>query len=120
MTAILTPSIVNRIAVMNALKKADPHAELIVRLLKIKPEQAQERSLIARLDIASKLAIALRVERTRGKSGHYLYDVNRHINLIQALRVELKGLDAAATFEKESLIAEAKQACSSSPSRSPR
>ena len=34
------------------------------------------------------IASALRHERARGRSGHWTYDLNRHIGLIQAWRAE--------------------------------
>lgn len=48
--------------------------------------QTDDPETIAR--IVSALARALRAERTRGRAGHWSYDLNRHIGLVQALRAE--------------------------------
>lgn len=37
----------------------------------------------------ARLRRALRSERHRGRSGHWSYDLNRHIGLLQALKAEL-------------------------------
>ncbi len=42
--------------------------------------------------IATKLNCALRQERNRGKSGHWAYDLNRHLGLMQAYKCELELL----------------------------
>lgn len=38
--------------------------------------------------ICQALARALRSERNRGRAGHWTYDLNRHIGLLQAFRAE--------------------------------
>lgn len=42
--------------------------------------------------IVSRLARALRAERSRGRAGHWTYDMNRHIALKQALSAERQRL----------------------------
>lgn len=42
--------------------------------------------------IVTKLNCALRRERNRGKSGHWAYDLNRHLGLMQAYKCELELL----------------------------
>lgn len=39
------------------------------------------------------LARALRSERSRGRAGHWTYDLNRHIGLAQAYRAEKQRLE---------------------------
>ena len=46
--------------------------------------------------ILLKLARALRVERARGRAGHWTYDLNRHIGLMQAMKAEQERLAATA------------------------
>jgi hypothetical protein len=38
----------------------------------------------------------LRVERARGRAGHWTYDLNRHIGLLQAMKAEQERLAASA------------------------
>jgi hypothetical protein len=42
--------------------------------------------------IVARLERALRAERNRGRSGHWTYDLNRHIALHQALAAERQRL----------------------------
>ncbi len=44
--------------------------------------------------IVARLARALRAERNRARSGHWTYDLNRHIALCQAHRAETERLNA--------------------------
>ena len=46
--------------------------------------------------IVLKLARALRTERARGRAGHWTYDLNRHIGLLQALKAEQERLARCA------------------------
>jgi hypothetical protein len=76
------------------LAGADVYRRALVlpRLLPLGPadlvgeEPALTRSLCARL------ARALRSERNRGRAGHWSYDLNRHIGLMQALKAERRSL----------------------------
>jgi len=61
----------------------------LARLLGIKCAVAADMKYENRLDIMNRLAAAWRTEVARGKARHYLYDVNRHINLAAALEREL-------------------------------
>jgi Family of unknown function (DUF6477) len=45
--------------------------------------------------IIGRLERALRAERQRGKAGHWTYDMNRHIALMQALKAERYRLKTA-------------------------
>jgi hypothetical protein len=40
------------------------------------------------------LARELRAERALGRAGHWTYDINRHIGLMQAYKAETAGLAA--------------------------
>lgn len=42
--------------------------------------------------IVRRLARAIRAERSRGRAGHWSYDLNRHIGLMQAHRQEIRRL----------------------------
>ena len=54
-------------------------------------EESQDPG-IATLNIVRRLYGAIRHERQLGKTGHWAYDLNRHIGLRQALRAELVAL----------------------------
>jgi hypothetical protein len=66
----------------------------LAQLLGIRETDAADRSLSGRLKIITKLKAARRVEIARGRSGSWLYDVNRHLNLCAALRLEYESLAA--------------------------
>jgi hypothetical protein len=64
------------------------------RLLRIMP-QRDRRDTSAELEmIVRLLERALRAERNRARSGHWTYDLNRHIALHQAHLAERKKLEA--------------------------
>ncbi len=66
----------------------------LAQLLGIREAEAADRSLSGRLKIIAKLKAARRVEIARGRGGSWLYDVNRHLNLCTALRLEYESLAA--------------------------
>ncbi len=57
-------------------------------LLALWPAELADDSQAGRQRIVARLHRALRAERTRGRSGHWTYDLNRHIALLGALRAE--------------------------------
>jgi hypothetical protein len=91
-------SVATRIMIAD-LRKTNPHAAMLIELLGIARLKALSQDFDTRLEFVTKLRLALKNERARGKSGSFYYDVNRHINLIVALRNELAGL--ATAFEHE-------------------
>lgn len=64
------------------------------RLLPIWPHEREDLSLAGRQFIVRKLERALRVERQRGRAGHWTYDVARHAALARAWRDECTALRA--------------------------
>jgi hypothetical protein len=58
------------------------------RLLPIGPEELADSTPRGRLKVLCRLARALRAERARGRAGHWTYDLDRHLGLIEAYRVE--------------------------------
>ncbi len=58
------------------------------RVIPVAPEEIADLSASGRTAILRKLARALRAERNRGRSGHWTYDLNRHIALRQAYAAE--------------------------------
>jgi hypothetical protein len=63
------------------------------RCLPVGPEEVADRSIAGRRRILARLARALRSERSRGRGGHWTYDLNRHIALSQAYAAERRDLD---------------------------
>ena len=62
------------------------------RLIPVDPATLADDSTEARQRIVALLARALRAERTRGRAGHWTYDLNRHIGLKQAYAAERRAL----------------------------
>lgn len=58
------------------------------RLVPIDPATARADAPSDTARVCQVLAKALRSERTRGRAGHWTYDLNRHIGLLQAFRAE--------------------------------
>ena len=69
-------------------RAAGMRSKELALLLGIREAEAADRSLSARLKIIAKLKAARRVEIARGRAGSWLYDVNRHLNLCTALRLD--------------------------------
>lgn len=61
---------------------------VVARLLGAEKTGEKEEPLEAQRRVVSRLARALRDERRRGQAGHWTYDLNRHIALMQAYRTE--------------------------------
>jgi len=72
------------------------------RILAIGPDEVADESLAGRQSIVRKLARALSAERRRGRSGHWTYDLNRHIALAQAYTAERRLLAAAERLPMKS------------------
>jgi hypothetical protein len=70
----------------------DKRAGQLAQLLGILEAEAADLSLSGRLKIIARLKAARRVEIARGRTGSWLYDVNRHVNLCAALRQEYAAL----------------------------
>jgi CRISPR/Cas system endoribonuclease Cas6 (RAMP superfamily) len=67
-------------------------AKELAHLLGIHEAEAADLSWSGRLEIVAKLKAARRVEIARGRTGSWLYDLNRHLSLCAALRQEYKAL----------------------------
>lgn len=62
------------------------------RLIPVGPEDVVDASPAARMRILLRLARALRSERQRARGGHWTYDLNRHLGLMQAYEAEARAL----------------------------
>jgi hypothetical protein len=70
----------------------DREAEL-PRLVGLWPAELRDMSAEATAKIIALLRKAIRAERRRGQSGHWTYDLTRHLALSEALRAEEQRLD---------------------------
>jgi hypothetical protein len=62
------------------------------RLIPLWPHELSDLSPEGCRRILAKLRTALRAERRRALSGHWSYDLNRHVGLLSAYKGELAGL----------------------------
>ncbi|SDB31151.1 DUF6477 family protein [Bauldia litoralis] len=62
------------------------------RLIPMTCDQIADDTMETRRAILARLARALRAERSRGRAGHWTYDLNRHIGLRQAFEAERRRL----------------------------
>ena len=66
--------------------------EMLPRLLSVSPVDIEDISEEYTKKLCLRLLSALRRERSRGRAGHWSYDLNRHIGLLQAYRAERRTL----------------------------
>ncbi len=62
------------------------------KLIPLWPRELDDHSPAGCRHVLAKLRSALRAERRRALSGHWSYDLNRHLGLISAYKGELAGL----------------------------
>lgn len=65
------------------------------RLIRAVPSEMAGRDVATARRLIARLERALRAERRRGRAGHWTYDINRHIALMQALKAERAALAQA-------------------------
>lgn len=61
---------------------------MLPRLIPLSASEIADLSPKGRLRVLSALLRALRGERARGRAGHWTYDLDRHIGLVQAVAAE--------------------------------
>jgi hypothetical protein len=76
--------------------KAYDRGRILPRVLPIGPDELAGAEPETTRRIVLKLASALRTERARGRAGHWTYDLNRHVGLMQALKAEQERLAQCA------------------------
>lgn len=94
-----TPSLRIPPQARRAARPAYDREAQLPKLIGLWPAELQDFSAPGTLKIAALLRKALRSERLRGRSGHWSYDLNRHLALAEALKAEracLAALNAAA------------------------
>lgn len=62
------------------------------RLLALWPHEIDDWTDAGRLNLLARLRRALRAERRRARTGHWSYDLNRHLGLLSAYKGELANL----------------------------
>jgi hypothetical protein len=65
------------------------------RILPLWPHELDDETPQGRRLILAKLRRALRAERLRGVSGHWTYDLSRHVELLRVYRLELAEVKRA-------------------------
>ena len=78
-----------------AIRPPRPHEDrgaAIAKVLALWPHEIEDDSLAGRQWVLAKLRRALRAERRRGISGHWTYDLTRHVELLRVYRVELAAI----------------------------
>lgn len=65
------------------------------RLLALWPHDIEDWTEAGRLHLLARLRRALRAERRRARTGHWSYDLNRHLGLLSAYKGELANLAPA-------------------------
>jgi hypothetical protein len=61
-------------------------------LIPVGPADVSDCSIAGRTAIVQRLMRSLRGERVRGRAGHWSYDLNRHVGLVEALKYERHAL----------------------------
>jgi hypothetical protein len=72
--------------------RPDDRRSYLPRVLPIGPQEIEDPGEDAARNILRRLAAALRSERARGRAGHWSYDLNRHVALMQAYNAERRRL----------------------------
>ena len=83
-----------------AARAAYDRESQLPKLLGLWPSELQDFSLPGTARIVARLRKSIRSERQRAQSGHWSYDLNRHLALAEALKAErtrLRDLEAAET-----------------------
>ena len=87
------PPLPSRVRAVRPSRLQQDRRTTVAKVLALWPHELEEESLNGRQKRLAKLRQALRAERRRGLSGHWTYDLARHVELLRVYREEL----AAAT-----------------------
>jgi len=72
----------------NAVRPPYDRETQLPGLIGLWPSELRDQSLLGTTKITALLRKALRSERLRGRAGHWSYDLNRHLALVEALKAE--------------------------------
>jgi hypothetical protein len=78
-------------------------ARMLPRLLPVGPDELEGPEPATGQKLCAMLSRALRAERRRGRAGHWTYDLNRHIGLVQAFRAERAALAGRRTERRPAI-----------------
>ena len=70
----------------------DDRRTAIAKVLAVWPHEIEDETLAGRERLLARLRSALRAERRRGISGHWTYDLARHVELLRIYRAELAAI----------------------------
>jgi hypothetical protein len=75
-----------------ASAQAQARRKRLASLVPLWPRDLDDTSRRGRMKLIAQLERALRAERRRGLAGHWTYDLARHMQLLEAYRVEVQAL----------------------------
>ena len=90
------PSRPSRIRALRPPRLEHDRRTAIAKVLALWPHELEDESPGARHRILARLRQALRAERRRGLSGHWTYDLARHVELLRVYREELAAVAGRA------------------------
>jgi hypothetical protein len=90
------PSGPSRVRALRAPRLEHDRRTAIAKVLALWPHELEDQSPGARHRIIARLRQALRAERRRGLSGHWTYDLARHVELLRVYREELAAVGGRA------------------------
>jgi hypothetical protein len=82
----------SRIRAIRPPRPAYDRRAAVARVLALWPRELADEGPAARRRILARLRRALRAERRRGLSGHWTYDLARHVELLRVYREELTAV----------------------------
>jgi hypothetical protein len=82
-TRLAKPALINK-----PTKPPYDRVKQLTKLVGLWPHELQDCTEDGTLHVIALLRKALRGERQRGHAGHWTYDLNRHVALVEALREE--------------------------------
>lgn len=83
------------LAKINTTSRSDNNYERskdLAKLLPLWPKELADETMKGTETIIKKIRQAIRLERKNGRLGHWSYNLNRHVALINALKEETKHL----------------------------
>jgi hypothetical protein len=86
------PGVAARAEAIRPSPPLDNRRAAIAEVLAVWPHEIEDETLAGRERLLTRLRSALRAERRRGISGHWTYDLARHIELLRIYRAELAAV----------------------------
>jgi hypothetical protein len=86
------PGVAPRAGAIGRSPPLDDRRTTIAKVLAVWPHEIEDETLAGRERLLTRLRSALRAERRRGVSGHWTYDLARHVELLRIYRAELAAI----------------------------